>query len=274
MISLERLKLSVPSATASDERLLALLGEAAADAVCSWCNRDFALTEYDEVYDGVPSDRLLLRHYPLRGVHDVRGEPTVVLEVTSAASELARVTVTRERLELFRVTSGLAAVDTVAWSDQLTLGDVADAVEALGGWSARCVSGWEEHPSLDLAIGERGAGLGASGVWAGLRLHTRELSDYQWHPSGWLEGPNDDAWLAGPRSWRVRYTAGYVALPAAVAEACCLWAAEFFYAATRDPALASQAVVGSVAQTWRVGESGPPPRVRVLLEPFRRRGVA
>jgi hypothetical protein len=30
MISLERLKLSVPSATASDERLLALLGEAAA----------------------------------------------------------------------------------------------------------------------------------------------------------------------------------------------------------------------------------------------------
>jgi hypothetical protein len=273
MIPLERLKLTVGSAAVTDDRLLAAVGEAAADAARAWCGRDFNLAEHDEVLDGCPGERLLLRHYPLRAVQDVRGDPVAVLEVTNTGSEVARVTATRAGLELFRVASGVSAAQAVTWAANVTLDAVADAVNLLSGWSARCAAEWEQHPSEDLAIGERGPGLNAAGVWAGLRLHTRVLSDYRWHASGWLEGPTEEAWLAGPGAWRVRYTAGYPAVPAAVVEAACLWAAELFHAAARDPGLASQSVVGSLSQTWRITDAGPPPRARALLEPFRRRAV-
>lgn len=280
LISLERARLSVPAAAAGDERLLAVLLDAASDAVRAWCDRDFVLREYDELVDGCYGERLLLRHYPVQGVQSVRGDPLSVLEVSNTASsnQVATVTPTRVGLELFRAASATGALDLVSWASSATLTAVVSAVNALGnGWSARCSSAWAGHPSPDLFVpvadAERGAGLNAAGVWCGLRLHARPLSDYLWHPNGWLERDAASGWAAGPQAWRVRYTAGHATVPAAVQEACAVWVAELMYLTSRDPGLASLSTAGLSTQTWQRAEADPPPRARALLEPFRRRSV-
>jgi hypothetical protein len=271
MLSLDRLKLSIPSATSADDDLLTALGDAAVEAVRGWCGRDFTLTTYDALVEGGPGDRLLLRHYPVRRVDRVRGEPCPVLLVRHTGSESARANVTATALSLVSVTAGIATTQAVLWADNVTLQDVADADAALFGWEARVVPGWEAHPSADLAAGLVGDSRYAAGTWAGLELHTREVVDYRWHAAGWLEACSEWAWLGGTRAWRVAYQAGYDPVPPAVIEAAALWAAELFYLTARDPALQHQAVTGAVSQSWSPGERTPPARVVALLEPFRRR---
>ncbi len=297
LAGLERAKLSITSASTTDDRLIEALVAAASDAARRFCGRDFALREYDELRDGSWGQQLLLRHHPVAAVASVRRSPQTVLEVTntSSANPQARVAVTRTGLELVRVASGARTVDTsVTWASNATLSAVASAVTALGnGWSARASSTHALFPSQDLFVApadgdadrSSGALSCAGGRYAGLRLHVEELSDYHWHPSGWLEmgwasgldgrepKEPDYPWAGGPQEWRVQYTAGFAVVPPSVEEAVCLWAAEMFFASSRDPALASQALVGQLSQTWAHTDPAPPPRVRALLAPFRARRV-
>jgi hypothetical protein len=273
MLSLERLQLAVPGASDDDDDLLLTLGAAASDAVRAWCGREFTQADYDALLAGCPGDRLLLPHYPVRRVQSVRGDPRPVLQVRHQGSEMARVEGTAAHLVLSTVTAGVPATHSVAWADNPTLHDLADAVETLFGWQARIAPGWASHPSADLAQGLLGTSRFAAGIWAGLELHTREVADYRWHPAGWLEGPSEIAWRGGANAWRVAYRAGYDPPPPAVVEAAALWAAELFYLTGRDPALAAQALGGSLSQSWLPPLQTPPARVAALLEPYRRRSV-
>jgi hypothetical protein len=273
MLSLERLRGAIPTATEDDEELLLVLGAAASDAVRAWCGREFTQADYDALLPGCAGDRLLLPHYPVRGVQSVRGQPRPVLQLRHQGSEIARAEGTPTHLVLSTVTAGVAAIDSVPWADNPTLQDVADAVETLFGWQARVVPGWETHPSTDLAPGLLGTSRFAAGLWAGLELHTREVADYRWHPAGWLEGSSDDSWRGGTNAWRVAFRAGYDPPPTAVVQAAALWAAELFFLTARDPALAHQALGGSLSQTWLPPLGTPPARVAALIEPYRRRSV-
>jgi hypothetical protein len=159
LCSLERAKLNLPSATTSDDRTIAAVVAAASDAVRKWCRRDFTLQRYDELYDGAPSDRLLLRQYPVHAVESVRHSPQVVLEVTntSSSNQQARVAVTRDGVELVRVASGTMTRDTsVTFSSNATMQAVATAISAVsGGWSARV----------------SGSSTGDYGLWPAQDLH-------------------------------------------------------------------------------------------------------
>jgi hypothetical protein len=289
LTSLERLRLVASGSTSSDDRLLEALLAACSDAIQKWCARDFALREYDELYDGTRSEQLLLRQYPVQAVASVRGGPYVVLEITNTTAEQARAAVTRTGLELVRVSSGTRTVDTsVTWASNVTFSAVASAITALGnGWQGRTASGYEAFPSQDLFVpppddADRSAGaLACAGNWAGFRLHVREMADYLWSPRGWLERSHGvqplpwwpRVWEGGPQAWRVQYTAGYPTVPEAVQLACCLWAGELFAVARRDPGLASQSLVGQVAQSFLPPAAEPPPRVQALLSPFRTRRI-
>ena len=273
MLSLARLKLSIPSATSADDDLLTALAEVAVAAVRGWCGRDFTMSDYDSLIEGTAGDRLLLQHYPVRRVDRVRGEPYPVLLLRHRGSDSAQVRLGVTALSLVTVHAGIATTQNVLWADNPTLQDVADTVSALFGWEASVMPGWATHPSADLAAALVGTSRPALDRWAGLELHTREVVDYRWHPAGWLEAPREGAWWGGANAWRVAYQAGYDPPPPAVIEAAALWAAELFFLTARDPALQQQALSGSLAQHWWPGTGTPPPRVAALLQPYRRRAA-
>lgn len=280
LISLERALRNLPGATAADERTIDAMIGACSDAIRKHCRRDFALREYDELYDGFTEGVLLLRAYPLHSVESVRVDPRPVLRVRNSSADVqqARVTVTATGLTLVRVAAGVRASDTsVTWAAQPTLSAVAAAVNALGnGWSAEATAAFAALPAQDLSVApsfgdatrSEGA-LACRDSWAELHLHVVELSDYHWNPRGWLYlrgGDCGDTLLSG--SVRVQYTAGYAEVPQAVQEACAAWVAELFHRTRRDPGLATLALVGSLSQTWT--RRRIPVAVAGLLAPYRR----
>jgi hypothetical protein len=305
LISLERAKLNIPSATTGDERTIDALIGACSDAIQKYCRREFAVRSYDELYDGNGDRRLMLRQYPLISVESVRYRPVTVLKVINsdqATNQQARVTVTQTGLTLLRVASGVRVVDTsITWATYPTLHAVATAVVALGnGWSAQAIGGaagdYGSWPSADLYIppsygnGTTSQGaLTARGENAELKLHTYELAGYQWDVRGWLLRaipytdpellhPEDLVWPVGVNNFRIQYTAGYPIIPEAVQEACASWVAERWNLTKRDPSLHSQAsTVGGnpTSYVYEVDSSDdPPPRIVALLKPYRRITVA
>jgi hypothetical protein len=288
LIGLERAKLNLPDATTADDRTISALISAASEAIGAYCKRHFALTAHDELVSGSGGPRLLLREFPVYSVQSVRTRPQTVLRVENtdtSTNQRATAAVTRDGLRLLRVASGVVSVDTsVTWADNPTLADVADAVNALGsGWSAEVVGDADDFgkwPSADLYVppslgdGEESYGaVDCRGREAGLKLHTRELSEYSWAREGWLVRAAD--FPAGVDNFRVQYTAGHATIPEAVQEACASWVAILWHQTTRDPALASKAIPGAISETWKqmTDPHRPPPAVARLLAPYRRHTV-
>jgi hypothetical protein len=301
LISLERARLNIPAAQASDERTIDALIGACSDAIQKYCRREFAVRSYDELYDGNGDRRLMLRQYPLISVESVRYRPVTVLKVINndrTTNQQARVTVTQTGLTLLRVASGVRVVDTsITWAAYPTLQAVATAIVALGnGWSAQAIGDsagdYGTWPSADLFIppsygsGTTSQGaLTARGENAELKLHTYELAGYQWDVRGWLLRaipytdpellhPEDLIWPVGVNNFRIQYTAGYPVIPEAVQEACAMWVAERWNLTKRDPTLHSQAstIAGNPTSYVYEAETGddPPPRIVALLKPYRR----
>jgi hypothetical protein len=304
LISLERARLNLPNAGSTDERTIDALVGACSDAIVKYCRRDFLVRGYDELYSGDGDRRLMLRQYPLLSVESVRYRPVTVLKVINndqSTNQQARVTVTKDGLQLVRVASGARFLDTsVTWASYPTLQQVALAVTALGnGWNAQIVGDaggpgllgdYGLWPSSDLYVPQSyGTGLSSQGAltcrgqFAELKLHTYELAGYQWDPRGWLLRaipytdpellhPEDLVWPVGINNFRIQYTAGYPTIPEAVQEACAEWVAELFALTQRDPGLLIQEVAG-VTLRWpepRTDSGEPPLRVRALLAPYRR----
>jgi len=305
LITLARAKQNIQSVTdASQDALLTTLITSVSDGVEKYCRRDFTSKGYDELYSGTGDHRLMLRQYPVQSVQSVRYRLVTVLKITNtnqALNQQARVAVTSTGLTLTRTASGVPSTDTsVTWAGNPTIQSVAAAVSALGnGWSAQTVGDpggtggpgdYGLWPSADLYVkpsygdGTTSQGaLNARGVFAELRLHTYELSGWQFDARGWLlravpysdpelMHPEDLTWPVGLNNFRVQYTAGYSTVPESVQEACAEWVAIAYYGTIRDPGLASQEVPGSIAQRWanvKTQDLKPPPSVTQLLAPYR-----
>jgi hypothetical protein len=304
LITLSRAKQSIQAITdSSQDSLLNTLITAVSDAVEKYCNRRFVSTARDELYNGTGDRRLILREYPIQSVQSVRYRPVTVLKIINNNQNLnqqARVQVTSTGLTLTRVASGVSSSDTsVTWATYATLQAVANAVNALGnGWSAQVVGDtagdYGLWPSADLYVppsfgdGATSQGaLTARGQYAELKLHTYELAGYQFDPRGWLLRaipytdpellhPEDLIWPVGINNFRVQYTAGYTTIPEAIQEAAAEWIAHLWYQTQRDPALRRLAASGAFAQSYenppQLGT--PPPRVAILLAPYRRYTMA
>jgi hypothetical protein len=292
------------SLSSDENNLVDALVSAVSAQIVKYCNRDFNSKSYDELYGGSGEGRLLLRQYPIQSVESVRYRPVTVLKITNtvAANVQARVSVTSTGLKLVRVNAGVKTTDTsVTFAGNVSLTALAGAVNALGsGWSAQVVGdatnygGW---PSADLywpssygdGVGGQGALQCVAGSFAELKMHTYELSGYQWDPRGWLLRaipytdpellhPEDLVWPVGINNFRIQYTAGYTTVPQAVAEACAEWVAALFWLTKRDPQIA-HSLGSSTGTTYDAlstapGWGKPPGRVQTLLAPFRRLSIS
>jgi hypothetical protein len=303
LIDIERAKRNIQSITDnSQDALLGVLIGAYSDAIQKYCRRDFTLRVYDELYNGNGDRRLLLRAYPIQSVESVRYRPVTVLKIQQTdqfTNQRAYVQVTSTGIKLVRVASGVTINDTsTLFSSFPTLLACQNNINGLGaGWSAQVTnefgSTYNLFPSQDLYVPpsygdgvQSQGGLTCWGNFAEIKLHTYELQGYQWDPRGWLLRaipytdpellhPEDLIWPVGINNFRVQYTAGYTTIPEAVQEACAIWVAIAYNETLRDPALVSQAVSGAVSQSWGPQDPmNPPPRVSVLLAPYRRHTIS
>lgn len=298
LIDLDRARQNLPSATNADEPTISTLISAVSRAVIRYCRRDFAPTDYDELYDGSGDRRLILRQYPLLKVGSVRYRPVTVLQVqnTLANTPIARVRVTATGLTLTRVTAGSTVTDSsITFAGNATVLAVQNAVNALGsGWQASG-TGYDNWPSADLYCPNglaatatdapllTGQGdLAAAGQFAALKMHTYDLGGFELDARrGWLLRaipytdvelpPADDVtWPVGVHQFRIQYTAGYATVPEDVQEACAEWVATLFKDLGRNQNLASENTAGVYSVRGVAGSRCQPPYgVCTLLAPYR-----
>jgi len=256
LLTLARAKQAINQATftSGEDAQLASLIDAVSAAVIRHCRRDFVSATFDHLVRGSGDGRLPLDQYPILSVSRVATNPAVVLNVKNtdtATHQRATVAVTATGLTLVRVASATTTTTTsVTWASNATLAAVATAVNALGnGWSAAAVAGHTLRASADL-FAPQGA-LNALGVWAGVRHHADELTDFAIDAErGWLTRCD---WPA-EREYRVTYTAGYATVPEDVQEACAQWVAGLFWETKDNPAAYPLL---------------PTPAVARLLDPYR-----
>lgn len=268
------------SFTSAEDTTISALVTAVSKAVKKHCQREFDQQTFDELYHGTNTSRLLLRHTPILSVSRVAYGPTTVLRLTNTGSsnQRATVAVTSTGLTLARVASGNTSTDTsVTFAANVTLNAVKTAVDALGnGWAATVISPYGLRASADLRA-VQGA-LHAKDVFADLKLHVEELSDYEvdaahgWllrvaggHPAfGDFDGP--PVWFGSSNYWRVVYSAGYATVPEDVQEAAAEWTASLFWLGKRDAGLLRETVAEGRGQTF---VQGMPRHVRQLLALYR-----
>lgn len=190
--------------TATDNVVLDTLIAAVSSAICKHCRRSFTAQNYDELVNGNGQRRLFLRRFPILAVAAVRYRPVTVLRVINndqAINQMARVQVMATGLVLTRIASGVMSTSTLTYASYATLQALATAISALGsGWSAQVLGSsngdYGLWPALDLyvqptygdGITSYGA-VSARGQFAELKMHTVELSGYQFDPRGWFRPP-------------------------------------------------------------------------------------
>src|SRR4051794_31843711 len=87
LITVDRASELIPNFQPADLSVLTDIVNAASETVVRYCNRDFTLTTYDEVYDGTGDVNLLLSQYPITKVLRVAYtyQQTTMLRNTDAA---------------------------------------------------------------------------------------------------------------------------------------------------------------------------------------------
>lgn len=305
LVTLSRAKQNIQAITdSSQDSLLNTLITAVSDAIRKYCNRDFVVTTYDELYSGTGDRRMQLRQYPIQSISWVRYRYVVVLKVqntNTATNQQARVAINSTQLTLSRVASGVTTTNNLTFAGNVTLGDMATAIIALGsGWTAQVVGDSNDYgkwPSQDLYIapsfgdGTQSVGnLNCRGQFAELKMHTAEFSGYEFDPRGWLlrtypftepeASPQGDyfVWPVGLNNFRVKYSAGFATIPEGVQEACAEWVAELYWMTYRDPAASDLTIAGTQSsrfgrRSWSMSEHGitkPSDFVARLLAPYRR----
>jgi hypothetical protein len=280
LIDLDMARQHIPNSRDLDEPVITTLVQNATKAIQRYCRRDFVSTAYDELYHGSDDPVLILKQYPIQSVQSVRTSPQTVLEVQNslATNQQARVSVTATGIVLKRISSGTAAINTVTFAGNGTLGAMAAAIGALGnGWTAQAVSGYEDWPSADL-FAPQGA-YDARGSYAGLKLHARELQafgiDAQRGYLYWdhLDGTEKPTWTPGWRNYRVQYTGGFSTIPEDVQEACAELVASWFANRGRDIFLSQENIKGSNFYSTEQTRGELPGRVKALLRPYRNHRV-
>lgn len=289
LITLARAKQAIgwpASFSSAEDACLASLITGVSRAVESYTRCQFGTTNFDELYAGTPSTRLVLRQRPVASVTRVAYGPTAVLRIRNTRPSAARAfaSVSAGTLDLACSVGGVMITDTLSLAANATLTLLAAAINTAPintthGWSAAVDAAFGDWASADLR-GPQGA-LNAKGVDASLGLHVHEISDYSINAErGWLDrggavSPNVGAfdgeppgWEGGEGYWRIQYTRG--AVPEDVQEACAQWTAALFGQTKRDPGLILNETTGVGTTVAWVNRRGVPEHVKALLGPHRR----
>jgi hypothetical protein len=273
LIALARATELVPNFQSSDNTVMQDCINAASDVIVRYCNRDFVLTTYDELYDGTGARNLLLNQYPLTQVLRVMYNPINVLQLrmtdqtTSEATWrldgdsssppnpnylylLSWKTGVQTSVTIGPLTSSTPTVSVNGGtgtniSQLYTYNDLATAINTYAGtygWSAQALGIYTTWP-ISQARPPQG---GFSARWFGvsyLTLHSWTLPAFEQNPDiGEIVSPI--GFEMGYRNFRVIYQAGYSTVPNPVQQACAALAVSVYNSRAVNANLANENLGG------------------------------
>lgn len=196
--------------TSDQEDTLDLLCIAAQAAIEKYLNRIIAAANYDEVVEAQNDGRGFLKQYPVNYLTRFYNDRVAGLTLQHTSAQIASYYVDRagSTLRLNSVTSGVETAQTTTLTG-VTLSALATAVNALAGdWLATAATDYAAYPATDLAEGYGDA--------------TSEATVELWKGSGrTIPTINRIGEIAiGCRYARVRYNAGYSAIPEDLLSVC------------------------------------------------------
>src|SRR5690349_5481194 len=103
-----------------------------------YLGRTILETQFLETYSGSPSvpQLLMLNNFPVTRINRLSRSPSAVIYICNTTADRATVSVYATGLILTAYTGGDVDTDTILFEDAPTVGDVADAINALTGWTA------------------------------------------------------------------------------------------------------------------------------------------
>lgn len=259
LITLSRATELIPNFPSADNTVMQDIVDSASALIEKWCNRTFAVTSYDDLYDGTGHFNLILDHYPIVSIDRVLYNPVNVLQVqmidptnqvSRASFRLDGTTATPpapNNLYLEWMRNGVLNQQTITINGNgaiVTLSDLATAINAFSasGWKAQALGVYSNFAVSDLRPPQ-----GASECkWFGtsyLFMHTFALPQYsQRVETGEIVSPMGFA--RGYQNFRVVYTAGFSTVPLEVQQACAELAAAVYKSREQNAHLQSENLDG------------------------------
>lgn len=268
LITLARAEEQIPNFNSADSAVLQDIVNASSDVIERELARTFALTTYDELYDGPGYFNLLLNNYPVTQVLRVALNPVNVLQIRNTDPDVSRASyridgdtnIPPRPNVLYLVSmkngvetaininlqSGATSVNGVAGSTytMVTLANLATAINTFSayGWNALALGIYTSWPIDDLRPPQ-----GAFDTrWQG----NAYVSLHSWNQSGFDINPDIGELVAGNgfsrgyRNYRVIYQAGYSTIPYPIQQACAELAASVYLNRGQNPNLVSESLGG------------------------------
>lgn len=228
----------IPNFSSSDNTLIDDCILCASDVIERWCNRTFAVTDYDEIYDGTGDANLILDNFPIVQINQVMFNNQYVLQVRNTDQSVSRASFridgtddtpsVPQNLYLVSLRSGIETDHTIDLSTTTTLSDLADAINVFSseGWLATALGAYSTWPVADLWPFQ-----GAKDCrWFGnayVKLHVWNQPEFEYKAQlGEIVSPM--GFQFGYNNFRVKYSAGFPTIPTPIQQACAALAVSVF----------------------------------------------
>lgn len=236
----------IPNFNTSDNTVAQDVLDASAALIQKWCNRTFAVTSYDELYDGQGTYNLLLDNYPIVYVDRIMYNYSNMLMIRNTDNTRTRASFRLDgttdvppkpnNLYLVDVKNGVTTTNTVTIAGNNSIQTYNDLATAINAFSA---SGWNAvglGTYGTFAMSECRPPQGADECrWFGaayLKQHAFGFPDYTFRQeTGEVVAPL--GFTRGYQNYRVVYNAGFSTIPNEVVQACAELAVAS-YQASRD----------------------------------------
>lgn len=243
LITVQRATELIPNFNTADNSVMTDIVQACSDFIEKYCNRTFAVTSYDELYDGTGDVNLLLNNYPLTNIDRVMYNPINVFQIrmTDMNASRALFNLSSTTLTLEKTINGATTTTTLTLSSYNMLSDLQTAVNAVGsGWTSLALGVYAGFPVSDLWTPQGGFDCRWQGVGY-LKLHAYPLPGFEQNPLiGEIVSPF--GFQRGFRNFRVVYSAGFSTVPTPIQQACAELSAAVYQARGQNPNLQNESL--------------------------------
>ncbi len=238
-------KLYMGKTDSDDDTLLGTIVAAATQKIQRMCGRDFVATDYREWVTGDGQRSIALAHYPIIYVDRIAYGAMGAITASATGFIKATIQVYDSGVRCSTIaTDGTAATDNLTFAAYPTTTLLAAAIEALSGWTATADVAW---PSADIY---RTGGRDCLNQSITLNYPSFDASEYRVDADTGIIAfaTNVDSWSGTPRmavgtyNYLVSYRAGYETIPDDLNQLAREFAAEIFYAASKDPNVSSESL--------------------------------
>jgi len=231
-----------------------------------------------ELHDGDGGSYLFLNNWPLIEVKraSIGRDDAAKVTYTGSGSH-ARIWVTDTAVKIRYAESGTWNESSFALSDYATVGDLVAAIDAVSGWSAAAVDGFDDYPASEIL---HAPAKDANGSYVYLEVPETTEADYEIEDAERAMLYNPYGWSSGHGNICVDYRAGWAreSLPEPLQAAALELTSMLYNLSKKDPTLRSEKI-GSYSYTVAdrldavfsaSGETSVSNMLKPKLDPYRR----